>query len=232
MLIAEQEWRCVTAAADALMVEFAPQIDLSINAQVHRLARLIEVDGSPLICEVVPSYRSLLIYYDVLHCAEAQVRSLLLPLIGQVLDESVSGALATQAMRGTLHQVEVCYAPDLGLDIVAVADALGGSIDDVIRLHTAPEYHVYTLGFAPQFAYLGDVDERLRLPRHATPRQKVPAGSVAIAGQQTAIYPQISPGGWQILGRTACIPTLKAGDRVRFVAISAHDFAQLQGAQC
>lgn len=231
MLIAEQEWRFVTAAADALMIEFAAQIDLTINAQVHRLVQLIQTHDGAGIIEVVPSYRSVLVYYDVLNYSEAQVRNSLAPWVSQVLDERESGALQQFQNSGTLHQIQVCYDAEFGLDIVAVADALGGTIEDVIKLHTAPEYHVYTLGFAPRFAYLGDVDERLRLPRHATPRQKVPAGSVAIAGQQTAIYPSVSPGGWQILGRAAHLPELKAGDRVRFIAVSANEFAQLQESQ-
>ena len=102
----------------------------------------------------------------------------------------------------SLHELRVRYGGDDGPDLDAVASELGLRAADVVELHASPEYEVLFLGFAPGFAYLGEVHARLVVPRLATPRVRVPAGSVAIAGSMTAVYPQPSPGGWRILGRT------------------------------
>ncbi|RUO54697.1 allophanate hydrolase subunit 1 [Pseudidiomarina halophila] len=218
-------WTFQTAAADALMVQFDARIDLQINAKVQQLARRLQTmqkEDTDWLREVVPSYRSLLLYYNVLECSEAQVRRALKP----VIDEVVSGADDT-AIESQHHEIEVCYATELAADLAAVAEHLQDSVEAVAKLHSAPTYHVYTLGFAPGFAYMGDVDERLRMARHATPRQKVPRGSVAIAEQQTAIYPRTSPGGWQVIGRAVQWPQLHPGDTVTFKAISREQYEQL-----
>ncbi len=214
-------WDFLTAAADALMVQFEEEIDLEVNAKVHRLAYLLNHNDYDWVVEVVPSYRSLLLYYDVLECNEAQIKQALRPLVEEVLaaeDETQSDVCQ--------HQIDVCYDAELGIDLETVAATLGMSTDEVVRLHTDRLYHVYTLGFAPGFAYMGDVDEKLRVARHDTPRQKVVQGSVAIAGQQTALYPQTSPGGWQVIGRAVTWPRLTPGDKVQFNAISRAEFAE------
>lgn len=218
-------WIFQTAAADALMVQFDARIDLKINAKVQQLAKRLQslpMEETAWLREVVPSYRSLLLYYNVLECSETQLRRALKP----VIDEVVSGDDDT-AIEHQHHEIEVCYDTELADDLAAVAEHLKDSVEAVARLHTAPTYHVYTLGFAPGFAYLGDVDERLRMARHATPRQKVPRGSVAIAEQQTAIYPRTSPGGWQLIGRAVQWPQLHSGDTVTFKAISREQYEQL-----
>ena len=200
----------VTAALDAIMVEFEPRIDRQINAQVIALQQHLQ--HCEAILEMVPSYRCLMVYYNPLQHSEAAIR--------EVIAEALTQPLASQQQQQRLWHIEVCYDPRLGLDLTAVAAQSKLSIEAVAALHSEPEYLVYTLGFAPGFAYLGDVPEPLRLPRLATPRQQVPALSVAIAQQQTAIYPQQSPGGWLVLGRALTLPPLEAGDRVRFVPIS------------
>lgn len=213
-------WQFQSAAADALMIHLEPRIELTINARVQQLARSLPTQF-PWLLEVVPSYHSLLLYYDVLQCDEKQVREQLKPVVDALLQEPLS-----RVSQGKLHTIEVCYDPELGADLHRIAADFSGGIDDVIRLHTEPTYHVYALGFAPGFAYMGDVVEALRRERHATPRQRVPRGSVAIAGQQTALYPQTSPGGWQLLGRACQWPQLRAGDKVRFVAITRAVYEQ------
>ncbi|MGQ4275680.1 5-oxoprolinase subunit PxpB [Pseudidiomarina sp. E22-M8] len=219
-------WKFQTAAADALMVQFDARIDLSINGKVHQLAKRLQAEHHSWLREVVPSYCSLLLYYNVLECNEAQVKRALKPLIDEVVQSADDKAIDCQH-----HEIAVCYDPELAADLTAIADHIQGSVETVIDLHTAPTYHVYTLGFAPGFAYLGDVDERLRMPRHATPRQKVPRGSVAIAEQQTAIYPRTSPGGWQLIGRAVQRPELNPGDTVTFKAISREQYDRLCDAQ-
>jgi inhibitor of KinA len=127
----------------------------------------------------------------------------------------------------------VCYGGAFGEDMEALALTRGLSIDQVVAIHSGTTYHVHMLGFVPGFAYLGGLDERLATPRRDTPRPRVPAGSVAIAGGQTAVYPLETPGGWHIIGRTplrlfrpdAAPPSLlNAGDTVRFVPITAREF--------
>jgi inhibitor of KinA len=136
--------------------------------------------------------------------------------------------------------IPVCYDEDLGPDLPAVAAFAGLGPADVIRLHAGATYRVFMLGFVPGFAYMGIVDDRIAIPRHATPRVRVPAGSVGIAGVQTGIYPAETPGGWQLIGRTPLAPfdpdrpepfLLKAGDAVRFRPIDRDEFERLRHAE-
>ncbi|RUO62147.1 5-oxoprolinase subunit PxpB [Pseudidiomarina insulisalsae] len=213
------QWQFQTAAPDALMVSFAQQIQLQINQKVQQLAARLrhEVAG---VFEVVPSYQTLLVYYDILQLNERQLRHLLEPIVNEVLSSDTEA----QDEKAQLHTIDVCYDPELAADLKAAAQFLNSSVDEVAALHSATTYHVYALGFAPGFAYLGDVPQALRMPRHDSPREKVPKGSVAIAGQQTAIYPRTSPGGWQIIGRAVHWPRLQAGDKVKFQSISRADY--------
>jgi inhibitor of KinA len=138
-----------------------------------------------------------------------------------------------------LLEIPVCYGEELGPDLQNVAAMHGITSEQVIQLHTSTTYLVYFLGFVPGFAYLGELPEALVTPRHATPRRKVPAGSVGIAGNQTGVYPCETPGGWRLLGRTPLamfrpeqdgLSLLSIGDRVRFKAISREKFAELANA--
>ena len=130
----------------------------------------------------------------------------------------------------------MCYGGDLGPDLPSVAAFARLSPDEVVGAHAALDYRVFMLGFVPGFAYMGTLDSRIAAPRHPTPRLRVPAGSVGIAGQQTGIYPMETPGGWQLVGRTPIRPfdlsrpvpfLFKAGDRVRFVPIARAEFERL-----
>lgn len=180
---------------------------------VHRLAAAVRSAGLPGVVEVVPGYRTLLVTTssaaEVAGVREA-LPALELPELTQV--------------RGRLVQVPVRYD---GVDLPEVARLTGLSPAEVVRRHTAPEYLVAFLGFAPGFPYLLGLDPALAVPRRDTPRTSVPAGSVGLAGGQTGIYPQATPGGWQLLGRTDLVlfdaqrdppALLAAGDRLRFVA--------------
>ena len=147
-----------------------------------------------------------------------------------LLDALVETPPDLAADAGTLVEFPVVYGGDAGPDLEAVAAWAGLSAAEVVRRHTAPVYRVQMLGFLPGFPYLGTVDPAIQAPRHATPRTRVEAGSVGIAGPQTGIYPRESPGGWQIIGRTAewlfdarrTPPArLSPGDRVRFVDLTA-----------
>ncbi len=219
-------------AEDALLLRFGERIDADLNDRVHAATACLRQRLPELEC--VPAYASLLLRFDPLawrgpHGEPAHRR--LQAAVVAVLDGHA-------AVTGTPREVTipVCYGGDDGPDLDAVAAHCGLRCDEVIARHTAAGYRVAMLGFAPGFPYLLGLDPRLAMPRRADPRQRVPAGSVAIGGSQTGIYPDVLPGGWQLLGRTPlrlfdggrATPALLApGDRVRFVAIDADAFAAL-----
>ena len=139
---------------------------------------------------------------------------------------------------GRLVTLPVWYGPEAGPDLMAFAETNGLSPDEVVQRHHAREYRVYAIGFAPGFAYLGEVDEAIARPRLATPRQHVPTGSVGIADRQTAVYPAESPGGWNLIGRcpvrifdpqAAAPMPMGVGDRIQFEPISRSEYLELGG---
>ena len=178
----------------------------------------------PAIDAPVAAAASVLVPFDPERLDPAGARQLIDLALASFRDAPASPA------PGSLHELPVRYGGDDGPDLAPVAAELGLRPSDVVELHAGTTYEVLFLGFAPGFAYLGEVHARLVVPRLATPRVRVPAGSVAIAGAMTAVYPQASPGGWRILGRTdtrmfdpgAAPPArLRPGDHVRFVPASA-----------
>ena len=204
----------------AWSVELGDALDAAMNARVraldHELARR-PFDGFR---EAVPTLRSLLVLYDEAATSPAAVAREL----GARL-----GADPAPLPPGRLHEVPTVYGGDAGPDLAALARERGRSEREIVGLHTARPYTALMLGFKPGFAYLGLLPEELECARHKTPRVRVPAGSVALAGRQTGIYPVASPGGWQLIGRTSLRlfdplrlqPALFApGDRVRFVSVA------------
>ena len=204
----------------ALVVEFGDAIRPDIHRQVLALDHALAADPFPGLRETVPTYRSLLVYYDPRQLSWDEAR------------RGVADALArsTDIPMPEPREVEipVVYGGEFGPDIGFVAAHTGLSEEEVVRLHTGVTYTVYMLGFAPGFVYLGGLPEALATPRLPTPRPSVPAGSVGIAGLQTGIYGLSTPGGWRLIGRTPLMmlnlnrqpPTLlQPGDRVRFVRI-------------
>jgi inhibitor of KinA len=208
-----------------ISVEFGDRIDPEINARVRRLCALLKALRHPGIIDLNPTYCSLFIQYDPWICSFERLL--------MVIEECLESGAASEAETAATKEIAVCYGGAFGPDLSEVASLHGMSVEEVIRLHSQPLYLVYMIGFTPGFPYLGGLDERLRTPRKAEPRKKVPAGSVGIADQQTGIYPIESPGGWQILGRTPIrlfdpaseAPFfLQAGDFVRFVPITEEEF--------
>lgn len=206
----------------ALLVELGATIEPELNARVHALAQRLDsgVDGWSGLGRCVPAYASLLVPFETGRTDTSELTRGLLELANQVEERVADG--------GSLVEIPVMYGYDDGPDLDDVARLTGISADSVIDQHAATEYRVHMLGFAPGFAYLGPVPEALHVPRRAEPRVRVPAGSVAIAGAQTAVYPQATAGGWHLIGRTEATlwdPTadeparLRPGDRVRFVPV-------------
>ena len=146
-----------------------------------------------LLIDLVPSYASLLVIYDPFKTDHHAVRAAIRHALADTIDSR------QQPIRA-LVTLPVYYSSESGPDLQTLADNAGLSIEEVISIHQQSEYRVYAIGFAPGFAYLGELDPRIAAPRLATPRQKVPRGAVAIADRQTAVYPAESPGGWNLIG--------------------------------
>ena len=221
----------------ALVIEVAPAATAAATDRARALAERIARAQLPGVREAVPAFCSLSVHYDPL-----AVRGAGLPFeaVRAQLVALLASADEPAAQPGRLIEIPVCYGGDFGEDLAAVALAHAMPPSRLIALHTAPTYFVGMLGFAPGFPYLAGLDERLITPRRATPRPRVPAGSVAIGGEHTGIYPLESPGGWHLIGRTPLTlfrverdppSLLQAGDRVRLVAIAPEAFETSQRAE-
>jgi len=218
------------AASDrALLVYLGEEIDLATHQRVLKLLRLLEKAPPPWLRNIQPAFTSLMITFDPAQVDHAEVESLLRQYEQRVCVKGNSQP----------HYVEipVCYDGEFGPDLDDVAAIHGLQPAEVIRLHCSATYHAYFLGFAPGFAYLGDVPETIATPRLETPRKRVPVGSVAIAGKQTAVYPFATPGGWRLIGRTPValfrsdrkvMSLISMGDQIRFRSISREEFQTME----
>ncbi len=219
--------RVLAVGETAFTVEFGQTISEPLNRRVHALDAVLRADPPPGLRETVPTYRSLLVVYDPV-AVDGDEMAAYLRRIAQAVPDSLAAA------QGRLMEIPVRYGGEDGPDLEAVAAHCGLSPDEVVRRHTGGAYTVAMLGFAPGFAYLLGLPPSLTTPRLATPRLEVPAGSVGIAGAQTGLYALSTPGGWRLIGRTPLTLfdpnrqppfTLRAGDRIRFVAQSHSDGA-------
>ena len=220
-------YRLWPAGDTALVVEFGSRIDRRLSAQVLALARRLgelQLEG---IIEIVPTFRSLMVHYDPLVLSAAALRAR--------IDALIAGMRVTESC-GHHWSLPVCYDTSLAPDLDEVAARTGLSTDEVVERHSGVTYYVYMLGFLPGMAYLGDVPAELALPRRASPRLKIPAGSLAIANTMTSILPRETPSGWHVIGRSPMAlfevtPTAKAllapGDTVVFRPISIVEFEHL-----
>lgn len=216
---------------NALMVYFANIINDETSEEVVQTLCRLQSSLGHLILDAVPSYHSILITVDILHITmntfQQQVESLL---------QTTSSSRVT--LTPTEIELPVYYGEEVALDAAEICEHSGLSWSEVAEVHNQINYRVYAIGFAPGFAYLGNLDARLQMPRKETPRLQVPKGSVAIAEQQTAVYPKASPGGWHIIGRTPVslvdfdrdnLSLFYIGAQVRFKAISRQQFIDMGG---
>lgn len=221
--------RFLSAGESHLVVEFGQAIDPALNRAVHSLDQRLRTGNLLGFKESVPAYASLLVSYDPLQLS----REALIAHCTKLLHNDGNDA---SLWRETI-EIPVLYGGEWGPDLSDVALKVGLTSREVIELHSQADYTVYMIGFMPGYPYLGGLDPRLSLPRLATPRTKVPAGSVAIAELQAGIYPLESPGGWHLLGRTPLRlyrpdfsppVLLKAGQRVLFRPVTPDEYADIE----
>ena len=222
--------RFLASGDTALVVEFGDRVDRALSDRVLRLSASVRASETPGIIETVPTYRSLMVLYDPLVIDNPT----LIASIEKLLDQGVGESLPAKEWR-----IPVCYESTHAADLGEVAARTGRSAEEIVRLHANTTFHVYMIGFAPGHPYLGDLPDWLALPRRADPRVKVPAGSIAIAGNMCVIYPMESPGGWHLIGATpirlfdlksAQPSLLKPGDKVRFDPITLSEFNAIRRA--
>jgi inhibitor of KinA len=250
--------RYLLSSDQTLIIYFDEKISLEAHERVVKLLRFLEREPIPVVWNLHPGYCSVLVKFDALACTHADLESMLRGYLARL------DTVRLEAVR--LVEIPVCYGGEFGQDMADICELHELTCGEIVERHCAGEYLVYFLGFVPGFAYLGRGDRdaekaarvrgqaglkgsRSRVPqgkpappgipftaRLATPRKKVPVGSVGIAGEQTGVYPFATPGGWRLIGRTPmkmfraaeARSALAIGDRVRFVAISAERFAELE----
>jgi inhibitor of KinA len=213
----------VRACGDSmLLVEFEPVIDHLVNERAIALAARLRRRQLHGVRDVAPGYCTVGVHFDPLQTDLAALE-------GAIADEADAAAVTETGPARTPIEIGVRYGGVDGPDLDAVAAHAGCTVAEVIERHAARVYRVYMLGFVPGFAYMGRVDAAIATPRHRVPRERVPAGSVGIAGEQTGVYPVASPGGWQLIGRTDCVmfdanrlpaSLVGPGDLVRFVPLT------------
>jgi len=234
--VATKDWRIEPVSDRCLMVVFGQKVDPAINARVHALAdHLIDQPVAGVI-DVVPAFTTVAVHYRPEQIAGVGAASSPHDALERTIAAILArGVTATRTEARTVD-IPVCYDEEFGPDLLEVAQACGLSREEVIRRHGTSDHVVYMLGFAPGFPYMGGLDASLAMPRRSTPRVKIPAGTVAIAREQSSVYTLETPGGWNLIGRTPLQlfrprndpPTLlRPGDHVRFVPISRERFDEL-----
>lgn len=199
---------------------------------INRITHSIKATLDDLIVDVIPSYASIHITFNLIKISGLEFKAALKKVIAECEDHSIKQA------KEKIIEIPVYYGEEVALDLGYIAQKANLTEQEVIDIHASKIYDVYAIGFAPGFAYLGNVDDTIACPRKETPRDKVVKGSLGIADQQTAIYPASSPGGWQIIGRTPLelidysseqLTQFSTGDKVKFNPISKPDFLAMGG---
>lgn len=210
----------------ALTVEFGNEISIETNNRVLSLARKFDKNPFDGLIEIVPAYASLTVFYDVAVVRKTFPNSLsAFEAVKDFTEEALRNLDVQPELNSRLIKIPVCFDEKYALDLQTIAERANLSPENIVEIFLARTYRVFMLGFLPGFAYMGEVDASIAVPRKDSPRLAVPKGSIGIAGKQTGIYSLESPGGWQIIGRTNLemftpnreSPTLlQAGDSIKF----------------
>ena len=225
------DYKISIAGENSLIIYFDDRASDRNSALIAEAVNDLKASLGCFVIDLIPSYASLLVIYDSLLTDHY--------LMKLEIEKSLKKIVSTESSNnGTLVELPVYYSPESGPDLQSLSKLVGLSTQEIIELHQSIDYRVYAMGFAPGFAYLGEIDSRIAAPRLQTPRLKVPAGSVAIADRQTAVYPCQSPGGWNLIGlcpetmfdmaKTPPTP-IKVGDRVRFQQVTRREYMALGG---
>ncbi|VVP18777.1 5-oxoprolinase subunit PxpB [Pseudomonas fluorescens] len=222
--------RVEVVALDCLMVRLFDEISESNMPWMLAASENLRATFGVHLIDLVPSYTTLMVHYDLTALSPTQARELITQALIDLSPNTRTG--------GKCHVLPVWYDVSVGPELSLLSQRSGLTMEEVIRRHSGREYQVFALGFAPGFAFMGLVEEVLAAPRLDTPRKKVAAGSVGIAERQTAAYPVVSPGGWNLIGRTPAklfdrerdgYSLMQPGDTVRFEAVSHAEFIHLGG---
>ena len=225
----ENSVRFLFSGDSALVIEFGNEISVDINKKIRKMMDDIKKENIDGIVELVPTYCSLLINYDVLKIDYSTLVEKLKTFLNNNLETA-------EGEEVTLVEIPTLYNDEFGPDLSYVAEYNKLSKEEVIKIHTGTDYLVYMLGFMPGFTYLGGMSEKIATPRLESPRLQIYSGSVGIAGKQTGMYPSMSPGGWRIIGRTPLklynpdsdTPVyISSGDYVRYVSISEEEYNEI-----
>ena len=225
-------FRIVPVGDATMVVEFEERIDPAVNARAIAAAEALRAAAIPGVRDVVPTYRSVAVYYDPLLTDYER-------LVWR-LENTIDAPAPEASIEHARIRVPVCYGGDFGPDLPEIARFARASEAEVIAIHISRTYRVFMLGFMPGFAYMGLVDSRIAVPRRETPRVRVPPGSVCVAGVQTSVHPVEAPSGWHLIGRTPVRPfdpsrrdpfLMKPADEVHFYPIGRDEFDRLDRAQ-
>ncbi|OIN08068.1 5-oxoprolinase subunit PxpB [Oceanisphaera psychrotolerans] len=217
---------------NTVMVYFADHTSPETADNIAAACPQLRAELGQYLIDIVPSYTSILVTFDLVSIGLRDFSRLLKQVLAR------AEQMQHQAGQSTMIELPVYYGPEVALDAQAISRHTGLDFEQIIEIHASTVYRVYAIGFAPGFAYLGNTDARIHIPRKQTPRAKVPKGSLALADQQTAIYPKASPGGWQIIGRTPMelidferdnLTMFEMGARVTFNPITRAEFLALGG---
>lgn len=219
------------ASDRSILVYLGEQIGQAAHERVVKLLQSLQKEPPRWVRNIQPAYCSLLVNFDPSLADHAEVE--------ETIGAYEQRAEKQREPKAHVVEIPVCYGGEFGPDLEEVAEVHASKPKQVIELHSSEMYRAYFLGFAPGFAYLGDVPAEIATPRLPSPRKRVPAGSVGVAGRQTAVYPMATPGGWRLLGRTPLrifqadrkpMGLISIGDQVRFLPISSDEFRKLEKA--
>ena len=225
------QFQVEVAGVDSLLLRFMAPVDEGLLETIACCTQALQSSLGDVLLDIVPSYSTILLTYNLLKISDSEIRQ----QINAICQEAVTSSVERLSSKEVC--LPVCYEHSHAPDMSALSEKLGLSVQQIIDLHSEDSYRVYAVGFTPGFAYLGELCKELRVPRLATPRLKVPAGSVAIAESNTAVYPQQTPGGWWLIGRCPFLlfdknsnppVKLQTGDKVRFEPISTARYEQLR----
>lgn len=226
---------------NAVVIELGTEINEETQQKVQTVSRLLDENNEEWQIEYVPTFTAVTLYYDPYQAAKlAKEHELPYETVSKKIGEILSACSTDTKNKQRSVEIPICYGGEFGPDLPFVAKHNGLTPEEVIHIHSSREYLVYMIGFAPGFPFLGGMSEKIAAPRRATPRQKIPSGSLGIAGSQTGIYPIETPGGWQLIGRTPLglfqpekeePSLLQAGDRIKFNPISAEEYHHRRNSQ-